>query len=106
MNYTQRILFTQSSLSNALASVRGLYDLSTESISNEVFKQISDLAAGQVTPTAIWCGRAGLYQSRLAAAANGEQLIALALAFRGLKQDEQPDLDEAERVMTPQGASK
>ncbi|MEN5239075.1 hypothetical protein ABE459_16410 [Pseudomonas sp. TWI923] len=79
MNNIQCITFTSTSLSSALAAVRGLHDMSAELIAREVFRQISDLAATPGPVMTIWCGHAGLYRSRLAAIANGEQLVAPAL---------------------------
>lgn len=79
MNNIQCITFTATSLSHALTAVQDLHDKSAELIANEVFRQISDLAATQLPVKSIWCGHAGLYRSRLAAIANGEQLVAPAL---------------------------
>lgn len=79
MNITQHITFTAMSLSNALATVRGLHDMSTELIASEVFRQISEMAATPEPINTIWCGHAGLYRSKLAAIENGEQLVAPAI---------------------------
>ncbi|MFJ3448030.1 hypothetical protein ACIPM0_07340 [Pseudomonas sichuanensis] len=76
MNNTQCITFTVTSLSNALTAVHRFHDKSAELIASEVFRQISDLTATQLPVKTIWCGHAGLYLSRLAAIANGEQLVA------------------------------
>lgn len=75
MSRTQHIIFTATSLEHALSSVRSLHDMSTEVIAQEVFRQMSELAAHRLTPTTVWCGPGGLYQSKLDAARNGEQQI-------------------------------
>lgn len=75
MSLTQKIILTQTSLEHVLSSVRGLYNMSTELIAEEVFRQMSELAANRITPVTIWCGRGGLYRSKLDAIRNGEQLV-------------------------------
>lgn len=75
MSRIQHIIFTKASLEHALSSVRALHDMSTELIAQEVFRQMSELAAHRLTPMTIWCGSGGLYQSKLDATRNGEQQI-------------------------------
>lgn len=75
MSGNQHIIFTATSLGHALSSVRHLHDLSTELIAQEVFRQMSELSAHRLTPTTVWCGPGGLYQSKLDATCNGEQQI-------------------------------
>lgn len=86
MSRTQHIIFTATSLEHALSSVRHLHDMSTELIAQEVFRQMSELAAHRLTPMTIWCGSGGLYQSKLDATRNGEQQIDSAILV------ETPDL--------------
>ncbi|PTU53672.1 hypothetical protein DBB42_03200 [Pseudomonas plecoglossicida] len=79
MSLTRHIILTQTSLEHVLSSVRGLHDMSTELLAEEVFRQMSELAANRLTPITIWCGRGGLYRSKLDAIRNGEQLVESAL---------------------------
>lgn len=81
MNNTQRIIFTEASLSHALSAVKGLHDMSPELIADEVYRQVSGLTAAHDKPKTVWCGSGGLYQSRMAAVTNGEQLIAPAVVL-------------------------
>lgn len=86
MSRIQRIIFNETSLEHALSAVRGLHDMSTELIAADVFRQMSKLATYKLTPVTVWCGRGGLYQSKLEAIGNGEQRIESAILI------DEPDL--------------
>lgn len=86
MSRIQRIIFSETSLKHALSAVRGLHDMSTELIAADVFRQLSELATHKLTPATVWCGRGGLYQSKLEAIGNGEQRIESAILI------DEPDL--------------
>ena len=94
MSRIQHIILTEASLEHVLSAVRGLHDMSTELIAEEVFRQMSELAAHRLTPMTIWCGRGGLYQSKLDAIRNGEQLVESAILV------DTPDLAELAIDMT------
>lgn len=86
MSRIQRIIFNETSLEHALSAVRGLHDMSAELIAADVFRQMSELATYKLTPVTVWCGRGGLYQSKLEAIGNGEQRIESAILL------DEPDL--------------
>lgn len=86
MSLTRHIILTQTSLEHVLSSVRGLHDMSTELIAADIFRQMSELATYKLTPVTVWCGRGGLYQSKLEAIGNGEQRIETAILI------DEPDL--------------
>ncbi len=86
MSRIQRIIFNETSLEHALSAIRGLHDMSTELIAADVFRQMSKLATHKLTPVTVWCGRRGLYQSKLEAIGNGEQRIESAILI------DEPDL--------------
>ncbi|MFV3326600.1 hypothetical protein ACNFG0_09015 [Pseudomonas sp. NY15372] len=98
MSRIQRIIFNEASLEHALSAVSGLHDMSTELIAADVFRQMSELTPHRMTPYTVWCGRSGLYLTRLDAVANGEQQVAPAVAISTAYQVDQGNVIAAEET--------
>lgn len=95
----QRIIFTETSLANVLTTLGRLDNTSAQLITDEVFRKLSELTVAQTTPETVWCGHAGLYQSTLAAVANGEQLLAPAIVLGLQDQNDFTAANNAEEIL-------
>lgn len=95
----QRIIFTEASLANVLSTIGHLHNTSAQLIADEVFRKMSELTAAQTAPETVWCGRADLYQSKLAAVANGEQLLAPAIVLGSQDQNDFTAAENAEETL-------